>query len=204
MPASSRSFSGSMGKVYRTMQSTCPLEISLYGKCVATHAEVIEKGNCTKEFEALKLCFKKVSIAFKFMYVYQLAVAAVYTFLYRGFYIILTYFSTYLTIYVLIPITSAHAFCLRAMCNPLLSNSMIPRITIYYTGITFRLKLGDKINSISMTSFICFHLYKLYKIFIIQSDLYTCTILSSTYLLHQYYLMCATNAYQISSFEQCR
>ena len=48
-----------IGRVFRTMTGTCPLELSLYSKCVLSHTETLEKGACSKEFEALKKCFRK-------------------------------------------------------------------------------------------------------------------------------------------------
>lgn len=41
------------------MGGKCPLEIAAYGKCVMSMAEVIDKGVCQKEFDALRSCFNK-------------------------------------------------------------------------------------------------------------------------------------------------
>ncbi len=46
-----------IGRVFKTMTSTCPLEIAMYSKCVLRNADSIEKGICSKEFEALRKCF---------------------------------------------------------------------------------------------------------------------------------------------------
>lgn len=48
-----------IGRVFKTMTGTCPAELALYSKCVLQHTETLEKGACSKEFEALRKCFGK-------------------------------------------------------------------------------------------------------------------------------------------------
>jgi hypothetical protein len=49
-----------LGKVLKTMKSTCSVQLAAYGACVVAKAEVLDKGVCQKEFEALKACFRRV------------------------------------------------------------------------------------------------------------------------------------------------
>jgi len=49
-----------LGETFKAMVQTCPMEIASYGKCIATNADHIERGICDREFQALKICMRKV------------------------------------------------------------------------------------------------------------------------------------------------
>ena len=50
-----------IGRSFKAMKNTCPLEMGLYSKCVLAHSgtDSLEKNACSKEFEALKKCFRR-------------------------------------------------------------------------------------------------------------------------------------------------
>mgnify|MGYP006077986429 CR=1 FL=1 len=49
-----------IGRIFKGMGSSCPGELAAYGQCVIKNAEAIEKDVCSKEFEKLKKCFRKI------------------------------------------------------------------------------------------------------------------------------------------------
>jgi hypothetical protein len=50
-----------IGRAFKAMKGTCPLEMGMYSKCVLAHSgtDSLEKNACSKEFEALRKCFRK-------------------------------------------------------------------------------------------------------------------------------------------------
>ncbi|KAG6611739.1 NADH dehydrogenase [ubiquinone] 1 alpha subcomplex assembly factor 8 [Phytophthora cinnamomi] len=64
MPGSSASKTKTpvrMGKVFSQMLTDCPLDIQVYGKCVADIHGGVSRQACEKEFQKLRACFKRVA-----------------------------------------------------------------------------------------------------------------------------------------------
>ncbi|KAE8888109.1 hypothetical protein PF005_g17607 [Phytophthora fragariae] len=50
-----------MGKIFSQMLADCPLDIQVYGKCVADIHGVVSRQACEKEFQKLRACFERVA-----------------------------------------------------------------------------------------------------------------------------------------------
>lgn len=67
MPSSSTTTKNTATRIsiiFKNMLTTCPGELSTYGKCLSKNADEksIDKDVCINEFQLLKTCFKKARI----------------------------------------------------------------------------------------------------------------------------------------------
>ena len=52
-----------IGKIFKGMSTSCTMEMTNYSKCVlgCVERDMLDKDVCSKEFDALRKCFRKVS-----------------------------------------------------------------------------------------------------------------------------------------------
>ncbi|KAG3016409.1 hypothetical protein PC121_g13143 [Phytophthora cactorum] len=50
-----------MGKIFSQMLAECPLDVQVYGKCVANIHGGVNRQACEKEFQRLRACFERVA-----------------------------------------------------------------------------------------------------------------------------------------------
>ncbi|KAH9125626.1 hypothetical protein LEN26_007817 [Aphanomyces euteiches] len=50
-----------MSQIFTQMMTTCPLDIQVYGACVANIEAGVNKNACEKEFAKLRLCFQQAA-----------------------------------------------------------------------------------------------------------------------------------------------
>ncbi|KAL3661939.1 hypothetical protein V7S43_013230 [Phytophthora oleae] len=50
-----------MGKLFSRMLTECPLDIQVYGKCVAEIHGGMNRQACENEFQKLRACFNRVA-----------------------------------------------------------------------------------------------------------------------------------------------
>ncbi|KAG1698627.1 hypothetical protein DVH05_014585 [Phytophthora capsici] len=50
-----------MGKLFSRMLTECPLDIQVYGKCVAEIHGGVSRQACEKEFQKLRACMDRVA-----------------------------------------------------------------------------------------------------------------------------------------------
>ncbi|KAF4042002.1 hypothetical protein GN244_ATG05726 [Phytophthora infestans] len=50
-----------MGKIFSQMLTECPLDVQVYGKCVADIHGGVNRQACEKEFQKLRACFERVA-----------------------------------------------------------------------------------------------------------------------------------------------
>jgi hypothetical protein len=51
-----------LSQVFKRVKGSCGVQLAAYGACVVAKEEVLDKGVCQKEFEALKACFRRVRV----------------------------------------------------------------------------------------------------------------------------------------------
>ncbi|ETI44769.1 hypothetical protein F441_10462 [Phytophthora nicotianae CJ01A1] len=50
-----------MSKLFSQMLTECPLDVQVYGKCVADIHGGVNRQACEKEFQKLRACFERVA-----------------------------------------------------------------------------------------------------------------------------------------------